>query len=314
MASKDGIQTHRLIARLLRAASGHTEDVQSILAEYSKNGPLDHCREHAMARLAGIVPRGGSAYRSVFESGLIDPHIAYWSIEGLVRVVGSLSYAQLTAFALDSSKKTEYRAKAIRKMALDSGQQFILGLPSDPGLWRKDQIPLSEVQKWAAAGFPRGPGFYQPSRHSNLDAPQSTIDFAASRLESKLAKYRRERQDIAEPSNWLTPAPESELASVQALWSLPSNYLEFLSKFSPLRVTIENRRYYQGLRLYGVAELISGQHGYSCDPNTESAFPEWPTNYIVIADHAADPVVLDLGGNPTTDADRNAWNGSLGLQ
>src|SRR5687767_3554715 len=97
-ASKDGIETHRLIARLLRAASDHAEEVQSILAEYSKSGPLDHCRTYTMARLAGIVPQGSSAFRSLFESGLTDPHTAYWSIEGLVRVIGSASYAQLIAF------------------------------------------------------------------------------------------------------------------------------------------------------------------------------------------------------------------------
>jgi hypothetical protein len=118
----------------------------------------------------------------------------------------------------------------------------------------------------------------------------------------KLAKYRRERQDISEPSNWLTPATESELASIQARWSLPSNYVEFLSKFSPFRVTIENRRYYQGLRLYGAAGLIAGQHGYSYNPVTESALLEWPTDYVVIADHAADPLVLDLSESPATDA------------
>ncbi len=126
LASKDGIETHRLISRLLRAVNDHAEDVQSILAEYSKSGPIDHCRKHAMARLAEIVPQGGSAFRSVFESGLTDPHTAYWSIEGLVRVIGSASYTQLTAFALDSSKKTEHRGKAIREMALSRQSRNVL--------------------------------------------------------------------------------------------------------------------------------------------------------------------------------------------
>jgi hypothetical protein len=301
-ASKDGIETHRLIARLLRSASEHPEDVQSILAAYAKDGPLDHCRTHAMARLVGLVPQGASGFRSLFESRLTDPATAYWSIEGLIRVSGTEGYEQLTAFALDTSQTTENRAKAIKEMALDSGQQFIRGLPSDPGHWKIDQMPMLEVQRWAAAGFVRGPGFEQPIRHLNLDAPRTAVDFAASRLEAKLAKHRRERQDIAVPSNWLTPASEAELASVQARWSLPSNYVEFLSKFSPLRVMIESRRYYQGLRLYGAADLISGQHGYSYNPITKTSLPEWPTDYVVIADHAADPLVLNLSGNPTTDA------------
>jgi hypothetical protein len=301
-AARDGTETHRLMARLLRAADEHSKNVQFLLAEYSKIGPLDHCRTHAMALLVGLVPRGASEFHSLFEAGLADPATAYWSIEGLIRVGGSGSYELLTAFALDASQKTEHRARAIREMGLDSGQQFICGLPSDPGDWTIHEMPLSEVQKWAAAGFPKGPGFQQPIRHPNLDAPRSAVDFAASRLESKLARLRRERQDIAEPTNWLTPASESDLASVQARWTLPSNYVEFLSKFSPLRVTIENGRYYQGLRLYGAADLISGQHGYSYNPITESRLPEWPTCYVVIADHAADPLVLDLSASPITDA------------
>ncbi len=255
-----------------------------------------------MARLAEIVAQGDSAFQSVFESGLNDPRTAYWSIQGLVRVAGSASYPLLTTFALDSSKKTEARGKAIREMAIHSGQQFILGLPSDPGHWTDEQLPLLEVQKWAAAGFPRGPGFRPPLRHSNLDAPRSPVDFAARSLELKLAKHRRQLQDVAVPTNWLTPASQSELASVQALWSLPANYLEFLTKFSPLRVTIENRRYYQGLRLYGAADLISGQYGYSYNRTTTSACSGWPMHYVVIADHAADPLALDLKGNPPTDA------------
>src|SRR5581483_10505334 len=88
-ASNDGIEAHRLIARLLRSADEHPEDVQSILAAYSKDGPLDHCRTYAMARLVGLVPPGASDFRSLFESHLTDPATAYWSIEGLIRVSGA---------------------------------------------------------------------------------------------------------------------------------------------------------------------------------------------------------------------------------
>src|SRR5215475_6096388 len=94
-ASKDGIETHRLIARLLRSADEHLENVQAILAEYSKDGPLDHCRTYAMARLVGLVPQGALGFRSLFESGLTDPATAYWSIEGLIRAGGTATYEQL---------------------------------------------------------------------------------------------------------------------------------------------------------------------------------------------------------------------------
>ena len=144
---------------------------------------------------------GDSALRSVFEAGLTDSHTAYWSLEGLVRVAGSKSYSQLVSFALDSSQETEHRSKAIRESAIHSGQQFIRGLPSDPGKWKDEQLPLEELRQWAAEGFLKGPGFQSPKRHPNLDVPESALDFAASRLDAKLAKYRREQQDITNPTN-----------------------------------------------------------------------------------------------------------------
>jgi len=119
-----------------------------------------------MAQLAKIVPAGDSAFRSVFESGLTDPHTAYWSLEALVKVGGPTSYSQLVTFALDSSHTTEHRGKAIKELALHSGQHFIRGLPSNPGHWRGEQLPLAELRQWAAAGFPKGPGFEPPFRHS----------------------------------------------------------------------------------------------------------------------------------------------------
>jgi hypothetical protein len=302
MGSQDGIETHRLFARLLRAKNDHPKDVGSILAEYAKIGPLDHCRDHAMAQLTKIVPTGDLTFRSVFEWGLTDPNTAYWSLEGLVRVAGQTSYSQLVAFALDASQKIEQRSKAVKELALDSGQHFIRGLPSDPGRWRGEQLPLRELSQWAAAGFPRGPGFERPPRHPKLDNPVSAIDSIASRLDAKLAKSRQERQDIANPSNWLTPASAADISAAQALWPLPDVYVEFLSKFSPLRVAVESRRHYQGLCLYGAAELIARQQGYSRNPLTQSVLAGWPLGYVVIADHAADPFVLDLSNRPVTDA------------
>jgi len=222
MASPDGIETHRLFRRLLRTANDHPTDVSSILTEYATTGPLNHCRTHAMAQLASIVSNRDLELKSVFEWWLTDPHTAYWSAEGLVRVAGVASYSQLVSFALDASHKTEDRAKAIKELALDSGQHFIRGLPSDPGHWQLEQLPLAELKQWAVAGFPKGPGFAPPVRHPKLDAPESAVDFVANRLDAKLAKYRRERQDIANPSDWLTPASAADLASVQALWQLPA--------------------------------------------------------------------------------------------
>jgi hypothetical protein len=302
MRSLDGIETHKYFTRLLRAADSHGAEVTQILADYAAGGPLGHCREYAMARLAKLVRTGDSAFVSVFERGLSDSHCAYWSLEGLVNTLGAGCYAQLVTFALDPSHQTEHRGKAVKELAIHSGQPFLRGLPSDPYHWRADQLPLTELEDWFASGFPKGPGFHSPLRHPSLDNPVSPLDLVASRLDAKLAKSRLELQDITEPTNWLTPASATDISSVRELWPLPSFYLEFLAKFSPLRVTIRNRRYYQGLCLYGAADLIEAQVGYSHHGITKKLLAEWPSAYVVIADHAADPFVLDLSSGPLEDA------------
>ena len=212
--------------------------------------------------------------------------------------------------------RVEDRGKAIKELALDSGQRFIQGLLSDPGRWRDEQLPLAELQQWAAGGFPKGPGFEAPLRHSKLDQPESVIDFIASRLDAKLLKCRRESQDIANPTDWLTPASAADLESIQALWRLPRAYIEFLSKFSPLRVTIENRRYYQGLHLYEAAELIRRQRGYSYNPVTQSIITDWPADYVVIARPCSGSVRAGPqreAGCRCPDLNGDAWDGNLGL-
>src|SRR5260370_9601633 len=79
-------------------------------------------------------------------------------------------------------------------------------------------------------------------------------------------------------------------------------YSEFLRNFSPLRVNVVSRRHYQGLDLYGASELLSAQSGYSLDALTGERIGGWPLEYLVIANHAGDPFVLDLSQPGTVDA------------
>ncbi len=256
MTTTNGIRAHDLIRDLLRAES--SESVP-ILMEYAIRGPLDHVRTYASARLADLVPEGDAAYISFFEAGLSDPSLVFWSIQGLVRVAAESSFPALTRFALNPDHAVDDRAKAIREMALFSGQSFIQGLPTDPGHWKVADLPIKELQDWAAGGFSRGPGFAPPQRHPRLDSPQSSVDRAASQLDAKLAKLRKSTQDPVNPTNWLVPASESEMAAIQARWTLPPTYAQFLRDFSPLRVNIVSRRYFQGLDLYGAGELFAAQ-------------------------------------------------------
>jgi hypothetical protein len=222
------------------------------------------------------VPQGDNEYAGFFEAGLSDPHLRYWSIEGLVHVAGHSSFPALTQLALNHDLDVEDRGKAIREMALLSGQRFIQGLPTDPGRWKVTDLPVTELQEWASAGYPDGPGFVPPQRHPALDSPQSPLEWAASKLDVKLAKLRKARQDPVNPTNWLVPAAQSDLAAIQVRWTLPSTYVEFLRYFSPLRVNVVSRTYYQGLDLYGASELLRAQLGYSLNAQTGERFGGWP--------------------------------------
>ena len=299
MGTTDGIRAHDLIRDLLRA---ETQESIPVLMEYATSGPLDHVRNYASAQIAELVPEGDASYADFFESGLSDAHLAYWSIQGLVRVAGKSSFPVLTQFALNPAHPVEDRGKAICEMALLGGQHFIQGRPSDPGHWKVSDLPVNELQEWAAGGFPPGPGFSPPERHPRLDAPESQLDRIASQLDAKLAKLRKARQDPVNPSNWLVPASQSDLAAIQARWTLPSMYSEFLRNFSPLRVNVVSRRYYQGLDLFGASELLAAQHGYSFNPLTGERIDDWPPEYLVIGNHAGDPFVLDLSHPSTVDA------------
>jgi hypothetical protein len=299
MTTTNGGRAHDLIRELLRA---ETSVSIPILMEYATSGPLDHVRTHVSAQLADLVPEGDKAYAGFFEAGLSDPHLAYWSIEGLVRVAGQSSFPALTQFALNPAHAVDDRGKAIREMALLGGQRFIQGLPSDPGHWKATDLPIKEFQEWAAAGFPAGPGFGPPERDPRLDDPKSPLDQIASRLDARLAKLRKANQDLVNPTNWLAPATESDIAAIQARWRLPSTYVQFLRDFSPLRVHIVGRKYFQGLDLYGAAELFAAQTGYSFNPLTSERIDSWPDEYVVIASHAGDPFVLDLSHASSSDA------------
>ena len=132
--------------------------------------------------------------------------------------------------------------------------------------------------------------------------PVSVLEKAAARLEKRLAKERKQDQDLARPSNWLVIASEADLAAIDQRWTLPEQYRRFLARYSPLRVHIDSKRDFQGLNLYGAAELIKAQHGYAYNPVDQEVIAGWPANYVVIADAGADPYCLNLSAIADGDA------------
>lgn len=147
----------------------------------------------------------------------------------------------------------------------------------------------------------QGSPFRKPRRHPDLSSPKDDLDTAANVLESKLALLREEDHDPANPSNWLTPGKRQDIERAKKAWQLPELYVDFLRKFSPLDVYIENRRYRYGLQFYGAHELIEKQRGYAYTDRPSEPIEAWPSHLLVIADSAGDPYVLDLSETSRTN-------------
>jgi hypothetical protein len=252
-------------------------------------------RDHACSCLAEIADQSAAELASKFEEGLTDEAIRYWSILGYANTCGREAYTKLTELALDESVPLEDRAHAVKCLASCSRQTFDGDLPSDPGEWESDDIRVEEVAAWARAGCPDGAGHPAPIRHPALDSPETSLEKIASRLDQRLAKKRSKRQDAAAPSDWLAVAEEGDIDVITSRWCLPAVYLDFLTRFSPVNVTLESRRFWNGgLQLFGAAELGEAQNGYAFDPVKKKAIRGWPKHYLVIASHGGDPFVLDL--------------------
>jgi hypothetical protein len=228
-ATRDGLEVDRLVKRLMKLGRENPEPIIQALLEYARRGPVDHWRSFVIPDILRLLKTGQAEYRSSFEQLLEDPTTRYWSVAGLIKTAGRGSYVTLTSIALDVSNAMDVRAKAIKCLADHSGQTFTRGRPSDPGYWTEVQLPLDELRQWAQAQYPRGPGFPTPARHPDLDAPRSELDRLARALDAKLAKARATRQDLANPTNWLTPAPPAELAAIQSMWQLPDLSAKFLT-------------------------------------------------------------------------------------
>lgn len=275
----------------------------AILEAYLKRmraEPIGHVAAAAASECAKLVEYGEVQYLPAFESALGDTATAYWSLLGVAKCLEKKSYSTLTSFALDPANATDARAHATKLLSNLSGQTFVRGLPRDPGYWEPEQLPLLALSAWKEAGFPDGPGFTVPAVSSALTHPVSEVDRLAVSLERKLRRYRAKEQDLAEPTNWLVPADDRALQDLLLKWALPPRYLEFLSKFSPLKVTLR-RRLGNDMNLYGATELLDAQHGYSWNPETSTPIPDWNPNHLVIADEGGDPYVLDLAAAVNSD-------------
>ena len=286
--------------------------VLDILMAYARDGQLLHWRSSLVNEIVKLMEP--QELPDFFNWAVTMPDLAYWGVDGLLKSRGKDAYEPVVALAMSNTLPLEVKAKAVKSLAVLSRQPFDAGLSPDPGHWKADSLPLQDVLAWQSAGYPDGAGHSPPATHASLDEPGTVLEKAAAKLAKKLAAKRKKNHDPARPSNWLVIASGADLAAIDERWTLPSHYRDFLARFSPLRVYIDSKRYFQGLHLYGASELLKAQHGYSYNPVDQQAIAGWPAHYVVIADAGADPYCLDLsaiadGDAPvyTAEHGRGAW-------
>ena len=299
----DGNKFSKLIQKLLKKfSSTDREYVLNILTEYAKNGQISHWRNFLLSDIVNLVNEDESKYTNFFEWCVTQPKLTYWGIEGLIKTKGKKSFLTLIEIAKNDSLEIETRAKSIKSISIYSKQSFDRNLPEDPGYWKLEDLRIAEVENWQKNGYQEGQGYSKPKTHISLENPKTELEKIVYKFNQKLEKERSKNQDLSNPTNWLVIADENDILNIEKKWKLPENYLLFLKNFSPLNVYIDNKKYFQGLYLYGASELLERQQGYSYNPVTNQISDEWPNNFVVIADAGADPYCIDLSKIKDNDA------------
>jgi hypothetical protein len=290
--------------KLVRQCAKGSDEARDGLVRYMHEGRFHHVREHIASKLAEFDNAGDVVLGAAFRQGLLDEETRYWCIQGIVSSLGDDAYEEIAAMALDDAIDTMDRAQAIKCLAGHSRQPFDRGLDEDPGCWSPDELRTEEVKAWVDAGYPIGEGYAEPARHPALDKPNTKFEKTIAKLEKRLAQLRAEWQDLANPTNWLTPAESADIKTIKKQWKLPKNYLDFLTRFTPLKVSIpaSDEDFAREIQLFGAADLIAGQAGYSIHGLSGKPIDDWPEEYLVIGQAEGDPYYLDLSETDGTDA------------
>ncbi|WP_409415893.1 SMI1/KNR4 family protein [Flavobacterium sp. PS2] len=299
----DGSKFSKIKDKLIKSFSTtDREKVIEILIQYSKDGKMLHWRNFLLTDIIDLVQEDETNYSDFFEWTITKPELTYWGIDGLIKTKGIKAYKTLIELAQNESLPTEVRAKAIKSIAIHSKQPFDRDLPKDPGYWKIENFRIDELLDWQSKAYKQGSGHKEPQIHPTLKNPKTELEKAVSKLDDKLKIERDKQQDLSNPSNWLAIAAENKIAEIEKKWKLPENYLLFLKSYSPIRVFIDDEKFFQGLNLYGADDLIKSQNGYSFNSITNEILEDWPSNYIVIADAGADPYCIDITNITNNDA------------
>lgn len=278
------------------------EQITDALINYAQNGKLQHVRGLILTDILKLVGEGDMKYSDFFEVGLHDNQLAYWCVDGFIKIQGTEAYAELVNMALDTKNSLELRSKIVKSLSQHSNQCFDKGLPKDPGFWKESDIDIDKLKEWCQAGFPKGQGYNLPKRHFSLDNPSNQFEKTVSKLDKKLSKLRENQQDLSNPSNWLILSEQKVLEEIKNKWRLPKLYLDFITLYSPLNVHINSKKFISGLSILGAHNIIGGQSGYSFNPVSNIVIEEWPQELLVIAVDNGDPYCLDLSKSDGNDA------------
>jgi hypothetical protein len=120
-ATDGGIACDAINALSNHAKKGN-EEAKMVLADYVCNGSIGHMREHACACLAAGATRTDVELVAIFQRGLSDSQIRYWSILGCINSVGKGVYEELIRIARDETIPVEHRSQAVKCLATASKQ------------------------------------------------------------------------------------------------------------------------------------------------------------------------------------------------
>ena len=301
---RDGLKVYKLIQKLSKkgtVGSDRLSVVQALL-DYAEKGSFVAHRSSALDAAVPLLDSSDTAFQAILFRLLERSETTYWSMDALMKVLGRDCYPVLAKFALNGRNDLEDRAKAVEVLCQHAHLPWIEKLSGDPGEWLSKDLPLKELRDWIKQGYPATAKMPEVKCHPDLLRPKTELDRTAHALEAVLAIQLANQRERSPTQGRLLPSSPAIIEALLQRWKLPSTYVRFLKKYSPNSVLISLKRQVEDLQLFGAAELELAQHGYSFNSIKNEVIDIWPKHFVVIAEMAGDPFVLDLSAAQKGDA------------
>jgi len=300
----DNLKIHKLLKKLLdQNAINRNPEIVNALNKFLTLERAPHVCTHVVACLARLDPIQIQHLERVFQAGLANEDLRYWSILAYSRCARERSFPALVEIALDNSINREERAHAIRCIASVSKMPFDKGMPKDPAHWNTKKFPIQEIIDWQKSGYPQGTGAEPPPRDPALDNPQTPFEITMAEFDLKLKRFRdADANNLTNPSNYLTYGNADVIEEVCKKWKLPSNYVDFLKRFLPYRMNCyPNLKYDHDVEFCRPEDLIEEQSNWSHYKETGEPREFWRPEYFVFGSTDG-PLMFDLSKSNGKDA------------